>query len=39
VNPDYRICVQEKGAKSAILDAANNFEALESNPESLNCKL
>lgn len=39
VNPDYRICVQEEGVKTAILDADNNFEGLVSNPESLNCSL
>ncbi len=39
VNPDYRICVQEEGIKTAILDAANMFEGLESNPASLNCSL
>ena len=39
VNPDYQICIQEKGIKTAILDAANNFEGLVSNPESLNCTL
>ncbi len=39
VNPDYRICVQEEGIKTAILDAANMFEGLETNPASLNCSL
>lgn len=39
VNPDYQICIQEKGIKTAILDASNNFEGLVSNPESLNCSL
>jgi len=39
VNPDYRICVQEDGIKTAILDAANMFEGLETNPASLNCSL
>ena len=39
INPDYRICVQEAGIKTAILDAAHMFEGLESNPASLNCSL
>ena len=39
INPDYRICVQETGIKTAILDAAHMFEGLESNPASLNCSL
>ena len=39
INPDYRICVQEAGIKTAILDAAHMFEGLESNPPSLNCSL
>ncbi|MEM6360817.1 MAG: parallel beta-helix domain-containing protein [Bacteroidota bacterium] len=39
VNPEYKICVQETSVKSATLDAANDFENLASNPESLNCTL
>ncbi len=39
VNPDYVICVQEDGIKTAVLDAANNFEGLETNPKSLDCTL
>ena len=38
VNPVFKICVQEaEGVKTATLDAANDFEGLESNPEVFNC--
>ncbi|XOV93614.1 MAG: parallel beta-helix domain-containing protein [Bacteroidota bacterium] len=39
INPEYMICVQETGVKTATLDAANGFAGLESNPEILNCTL
>lgn len=39
VNPDYRICVKENNIKTAVLDAANDFKGLESNPENLNCSI
>lgn len=38
VNPEYKICVQEK-VKTANLDAGNMFEGLETDPEILNCTL
>ncbi len=39
VNPEYRICVQEEGVKTANLDAGNFFEELETDPANLNCSL
>jgi hypothetical protein len=38
LNPDYKICIQEVGVKTAILDAANDFEGLVTDPESFNCE-
>ena len=39
LNPDYKICIQEVGVKTAILDAANDFEGLVTDPESFNCEI
>ena len=39
-NPEYKICVREKeDVKVAVLDAANDFEALSSDPGLLDCEL
>ncbi|WP_420581476.1 parallel beta-helix domain-containing protein [Reichenbachiella sp.] len=38
INPEYSICVKEsEGILSVNLDAANEFEGLEENPEIFNC--
>lgn len=40
INPDYKICVDEnENTKVAILDAANNFEHLSTDPSKLKCDL
>ena len=39
LNPDYKICIQEVGVKTATLDAANDFEGLVTDPESFNCEI
>ena len=39
LNPDYKICIREAGVKTALLDAANDFEGLLTNPESFNCEI
>ena len=40
INPDYRICVSEdERVKVAVLDAANDFADLSSDPAILKCDL
>jgi len=39
LNPAYKICIQEVEVKMAILDVANDFEGLVTDPESFNCEL
>ncbi len=40
LNPEYRICVREdKEVKVAVLDAANDFENLSTDPALLDCSL
>jgi len=40
VNPIYQICVSEnEKTKVAVLDAANNFENLSTDPANLKCKI
>jgi len=40
INPDYKICITEnEKVKVAILDAANNFDNLSTDPEILKCDL
>ena len=40
INPSYRICVTEGNeVKIAILDAANNFEELTTDPSHLSCEI
>ncbi|ELR68490.1 hypothetical protein C900_00324 [Fulvivirga imtechensis AK7] len=39
VNPEYMICIQEgEGVKTTDLDAANDFDKLETNPDIFKCK-
>lgn len=40
INPEYRICVEEsEKTKVAMLDAANNFENLSTDPIQLKCDI
>ena len=39
LNPAYKICIQEVGVKTALLDVANDFAGLLIDPGSFNCEL
>ena len=39
LNPAYKICIQEVGVKTALLDVANDFAGLLIDPSFFNCEL
>ena len=39
LNTNYKICIQEVGVKTAVLDVFNDFEGLVIDPGSFNCEL